>query len=84
QTQHQPAVHPFGLLGTITQKIVNRFLDNRASDHFLNESRAKDKISRKQPTNSLVRCPRRLRDRVAARMPPPSPQGRVHGVSRER
>ncbi|MEA9482825.1 hypothetical protein VC290_21415, partial [Xanthomonas campestris] len=25
-TQHQPAVHPFGLLGTITQKIVNRFL----------------------------------------------------------
>ncbi|MEQ7993486.1 hypothetical protein, partial [Xanthomonas hortorum] len=26
QTQHQPAVHPFGLLGTITQKIVNRFL----------------------------------------------------------
>ncbi|MFS8464308.1 peptidoglycan-binding protein [Xanthomonas campestris pv. raphani] len=27
QTQHQPAVHPFGLLGTITQKIVNRFLN---------------------------------------------------------
>ncbi|MEA9795230.1 hypothetical protein VDG07_07680, partial [Xanthomonas campestris pv. raphani] len=27
QTQHQPAVHPFGLLGTITQKIVNRFLE---------------------------------------------------------
>ncbi|MCL1553351.1 hypothetical protein M3O38_19165, partial [Xanthomonas nasturtii] len=25
-TQHQPAVHPFGLLGTVTQKIVNRFL----------------------------------------------------------
>ncbi|MEB2232431.1 hypothetical protein VDS41_13185, partial [Xanthomonas campestris pv. campestris] len=24
QTQHQPAVHPFGLLGPITQKIVNR------------------------------------------------------------
>ncbi|MEA9765684.1 hypothetical protein, partial [Xanthomonas campestris] len=28
-TQHQPAVHPFGLLGTITQKIVNRFLVGR-------------------------------------------------------
>nr|MEB1882625.1 hypothetical protein [Xanthomonas campestris pv. campestris] len=27
QTKHQPAVHPFGLLGTITQKIVNRFLE---------------------------------------------------------
>ncbi|MEA9490682.1 hypothetical protein VC187_16145, partial [Xanthomonas campestris] len=38
QTQHQPAVHPFGLLGTITQKIVNRFLEEsdsaEASDWF--------------------------------------------------
>ncbi|NIK40239.1 hypothetical protein FHY12_002564 [Xanthomonas arboricola] len=41
-------------------------------------------LSRKQPTNCLVRCPRRLRDRVAAWRPPPSPQGGVHGVSRER
>ncbi|MEB2229896.1 hypothetical protein VDS41_00005, partial [Xanthomonas campestris pv. campestris] len=29
QTQHQPAVHPFGLLGPITQKIVNRLLGVR-------------------------------------------------------
>ncbi|SOU01648.1 Hypothetical Protein LMG19146_02648 [Xanthomonas arboricola pv. fragariae] len=36
------------------------------------------------PIHSLVRWPRRLRDRVAAWMPPPSPQGWVHGVSRER
>ncbi|SUZ26902.1 hypothetical protein CPBF424_06640 [Xanthomonas euroxanthea] len=41
-------------------------------------------FSRKQPTNCLVRCPRRSRDRVAAWRPPPSPQGGVHGVSRER
>ncbi|PPU67943.1 hypothetical protein XpiCFBP4643_11920 [Xanthomonas pisi] len=41
-------------------------------------------VLRKLPVDSLVRCPRRLRDRVAAWMPPPSPQGRAHGVSRER
>ncbi|SYZ50551.1 hypothetical protein CPBF426_07950 [Xanthomonas arboricola pv. juglandis] len=32
----------------------------------------------------LVRCPRRLRDRVAAWMPPPNLHGRTCGVSRER
>jgi hypothetical protein len=29
QTQHQPAVHPLGLPGATTQKIVNRFYDER-------------------------------------------------------
>ncbi|MEG8101926.1 hypothetical protein, partial [Xanthomonas hortorum] len=61
-----------------------RCSDNAAADQLLNASRATDKILRKQPTNSLVRCPHRLRDRVAAWMPPPSLQGWIHGVSRER
>ncbi|MBB5859615.1 hypothetical protein GGR69_001272 [Xanthomonas arboricola] len=46
--------------------------------------RLSNKLSGKQPTNCLVRCPRRLRDRVAAWMPPPSLHGRIHGVSRKR
>ncbi|MBB4593487.1 hypothetical protein FHR61_003005 [Xanthomonas arboricola] len=40
--------------------------------------------STKPPTNCLAWCPRRLRDRVAAWMPPPCLQGRTCGVSRER
>ncbi|MBB3832873.1 hypothetical protein FHR55_001039 [Xanthomonas arboricola] len=40
--------------------------------------------STKPPANCLAWCPRRLRDRVAAWMPPPSLQGRTCGVSRER
>ncbi len=46
--------------------------------------RLSNKLSGKQPTNCLVRCPRRLRDRVAAWMPPPSLHGWIHGVSRKR
>ncbi|MBB3824594.1 hypothetical protein FHR50_000744 [Xanthomonas arboricola] len=40
--------------------------------------------STKPPANCLAWCPRRLRDRVAAWMPPPSLHGRIHGVSRKR
>ncbi len=41
-------------------------------------------FSTKRPTNVMVRCPYRLRDPVAARMPPRSLQGRTCGVSRKR
>ncbi|MCM5593496.1 hypothetical protein, partial [Xanthomonas hortorum] len=58
--------------------------DNGAFGHLPNTGRAMDKLLRKQPTNFLVRCPYRLRDRVAAWMPPPSLHGRIYGVSRER
>ncbi|MCD0277745.1 hypothetical protein JWH04_01950 [Xanthomonas melonis] len=41
-------------------------------------------LFKEPPANSLLRCPRRLRDRVAAWMQPGSLQGRTCGVSRER
>ncbi|NYI17852.1 hypothetical protein FHR53_000126 [Xanthomonas arboricola] len=40
--------------------------------------------STKPPAICLAWCPRRLRDRVAAWMPPPSLHGRIHGMSRKR
>ncbi|WP_210761720.1 hypothetical protein [Xanthomonas hydrangeae] len=43
-----------------------------------------DELFTELPTNGLVRCPCRLRDRVAAWMPPPSLHGRTCGVSRKR
>ena len=39
-------------------------------------------IPKKLPVHRQARCPRRLRDHVAAWMPPLSFHGRIHGVSR--
>ncbi|QNM60105.1 hypothetical protein XHV734_1281 [Xanthomonas hortorum pv. vitians] len=61
-----------------------RRLGNSASDQLPKASRVTERLSAKQPANCLVRCPRRLRDRVAAWMPPPSLHGGTCGVSRER
>ncbi|MCC5095388.1 hypothetical protein QY694_21635, partial [Xanthomonas campestris pv. incanae] len=46
--QHQPAVHPFGLLGTITQKIVNRFLGELDFRYFPQQQRRERRLIRPQ------------------------------------